>query len=554
MRKNQILIDELSDQNIIVGKITTIEGDLVRKATVRVEAVPPYETTPWTAGVGKAVGDRVVATVDNNHEYRCLESGTTGGNEPTWPTDGGAIDDGVDIIWQDMGIYDAGNLLEHVRFYYHCSPGSTDDGYQAFNVCDNVLVIEEGAAYYIVGFEDLKPRACEKVILAGTHPSARILRSIDEGQTWEDIGSLYNPNYVLYTGTWSKSYTMGEAIIGSISLAQGIILGMLPNNYLIFKYTGDPTKKFIASDSVLGVSSGATSICSSVVINHDYGVSELAGMGDTGIVIGGIYSSLTLAGNIARSTNKGLVWTDLGVILGAHDIYSLEYLGEGVCLAGTNPMGRVLKSTDFGLNWTDKGTLDTLTPACVTDFTNVGDGICLASTYWEDPNWKGSIFRSTDWGSTWVKVFATPSGNLMWIESVCYLESGICLAGGGWGGLIYRSTDYGVNWAYINPLPYGLYVVEFEYLGNGICLAGINNSTTANLHRSTDYGLNWTDLGTLFGLTHIYALEYLGGGKCLLGGEPGAKIIRSTDYGLNWSDMGNQFGEDAINTIARLGA
>jgi len=560
MRKNQLIIDKISDLDVLTGEIKTIEGDVIKEASVRIDSKQAYETTVWVSGVEKVVGDRVIANVDNNHEYRCLVEGTTGGSEPNWPINGGTVEDGVDIIWQDLGIYDPGTLLECVRFYYHCSPDNTDDGHQAFNVTDMVLVAEEGLYHHIIGFADLLPRACEKAILAGTWPGARVFRSVDLGLTWEDMGSLYNSNFVLNTGVWSKPYILNETIVGGTSGAQGKVLGMLPDNYLIFRYLGDLTKKFAESELIIGVTSEAVSTSTTIVLNHDYGIVDLTSMGDTGLVIGGVYSQITLAGNITRSPDKGLSWIDLGVILGAQDIYSAEYLGNGVCLAGSNPMGRVFKSVDFGLNWVDKGTLDSQTPACVTGFANLGGGVCLASTYWYNSGTstdQGSIYKSSNWGDSWSKVFGVETDLSYYIEDVHYLENGICLAGGGKRGMIWRSTDYGSNWLSTSETAYGLYIVEFTYLGNGICLAGGSND--ANLFRSINYGLSWSNLGEFYGITRIIALEYLGNGVCLLGGSigfpgsTGAKILRSTNYGLNWSDMGVSYGELGVNTIVRLG-
>ena len=596
MRKNQIEINKISDLNILVGEIKTIEGDIVKKASVRIESEQPYSVVEWSSGVEKEVGDRVIASVDNNHEYRCEVEGVTGGSEPDWPTGGGTVEDGVDIIWRDMGIYNPEALLEYVRFYYHCSPDNTDDGYQAFNVADKILVVEEGATHYIIGFADLCPRACEKVTLAGTYPNARVLRSVDEGLTWVDMGTLFQANYVLNTGAWTGTFVHMETIIGETSGATGTLVGMLPNTYLIIKYVGDPAIVFAEEEKVVGVDSEAYAYLTTIVVNDDRGISQLIGMGDTGTAIGGIYSSTQVQGQIQRSTDKGLLWTDLGIILGSHDIYCLEYLGNGICLAGNSPLAHILKSTDFGLTWVDKGELDipgewegNPLHAVVTDLAYCGNGICLATTYWEEfipPSgaaWRGSIWRSTDYGDNWTKVFGILEGTQYWYEAVHYLENGICLVGGGRFGRVWRSTDYGQTWELIDTEigPHQKAIPEFAYLGNGIVLAvgfiptreyppvepGEENYGV--VYRSTDYGLNWTEneLDAVFNISYIYALEYLGGGKVLLGGvscdwtqDPyddegphDAKMLRSTDFGQTWIEIDVSFGEISINTIVRLG-
>ncbi|MEA3479077.1 MAG: hypothetical protein U9R60_12905 [Bacteroidota bacterium] len=561
MRKNQIIIDQISDLNPLVGEIKTIEGDVVKKASVRIEEDQPYETTVWTSGSEKFTGDRVIASVDNNHEYRCStgeEGGTTSGTEPVWPTDGGSIEDGEDIVWQDMGIYDPSTLLEYVRFYYHCSPGNTDDGFQAFNVSDKVLVIEEGAVHFIIGFEDLKPRACEKVILAGTYNNCKFLRSIDEGQTWTDIGAQYPPSDVLYTGTWTNSYVMGETIQGGTSGAMGVVLSGTVDTRLAYTPAGPPEKVFQVGEVVIGLSSGAYSTITGKGSLSECGISEIASMGDTGIAIAGVFSYIEIKGNVLRTTDKGLTWTDLGVLFGAHDIYAVEYLENGICLAGSQPLSHVFKSTDFGLTWYDKGNLETPN-STITGFAYVGNGICLASTYWYNEGTsahQGSIWRSIDYGNNWTKVLASNPAENWYLETVHYLENGICLAGGGFWGNIWRSINYGQTWEVTRPTAYAHYIVSFAYLGSGICLAGgtYSGGTGHNLWRSTNYGADWVGAGiSPHGITEIYAVEYLGNNICLVGGNNGAKIIRSTDKGLNWTDLGGQAGEIGVNAITRLG-
>lgn len=66
------------------------------QATVQ-PSVPAWQTTH-----GYTVGDEVHPTTPNGHTFRALDSGTSGGSEPTWPTDGTAVVDG-DIAWLDIG-------------------------------------------------------------------------------------------------------------------------------------------------------------------------------------------------------------------------------------------------------------------------------------------------------------------------------------------------------------------------------------------------------------------------------------------------------------------
>lgn len=57
----------------------------------------------WAAGAAHALGARCVATTNNGHWYECETAGTTGGTEPTWPTDGSTVSDGT-AVWRDKGV------------------------------------------------------------------------------------------------------------------------------------------------------------------------------------------------------------------------------------------------------------------------------------------------------------------------------------------------------------------------------------------------------------------------------------------------------------------
>jgi photosystem II stability/assembly factor-like uncharacterized protein len=92
--------------------------------------------------------------------------------------------------------------------------------------------------------------------------------------------------------------------------------------------------------------------------------------------------------------DRGLVWT-LAQRLGTETyVYSLAYLGNGVCLAGTGITGKVYRSTDSGLTWTPAQRLGM--EMYVYSLAYLGAGVCLAGT-----GITGQVYRSTDSGLTW---------------------------------------------------------------------------------------------------------------------------------------------------------
>ena len=101
MRKNQIKIGRSGDLDVLIGELLSIEGEgTTAKASVQIDGGNPYA-----------------------------------GDSPDVP-------------------------MDFVRFYYHCTPDNTDDGPVAFTVGDKVILAKDGSQYFIVGFEDQRPRSC----------------------------------------------------------------------------------------------------------------------------------------------------------------------------------------------------------------------------------------------------------------------------------------------------------------------------------------------------------------------------------------------------------
>ena len=69
--------------------------------------------TAWQATTAYTLGVYKVPSTANGHFYSVSTAGTTGGAEPTWPTDGGTVVDGT-VTWQDMGTIIATETTDYV--------------------------------------------------------------------------------------------------------------------------------------------------------------------------------------------------------------------------------------------------------------------------------------------------------------------------------------------------------------------------------------------------------------------------------------------------------
>jgi hypothetical protein len=83
----------------------------------------------------------------------------------------------------------------------------------------------------------------------------------------------------------------------------------------------------------------------------------------------------------------GKKFEDLGQQGAETHISSLADLGNGIALAGTRPSGKIFRSTDYGLTWVDLGQQGAET--YILSLADLGNGIALAGT-----GLNGKIFRS----------------------------------------------------------------------------------------------------------------------------------------------------------------
>ena len=69
----------------------------------------PYDA--WAATTVYADGDIVQPVSPNTHTYIAVIAGTSGGSEPSFPTDGTGILDGTTLVWVDQGVYATSNTV-----------------------------------------------------------------------------------------------------------------------------------------------------------------------------------------------------------------------------------------------------------------------------------------------------------------------------------------------------------------------------------------------------------------------------------------------------------
>ncbi len=68
------------------------------------------DAADWAATTAVTAGTLKKPTVSNGHYYRCTTGGTTGGSQPSWPTNAEAtVTDGT-VIWEEAGLIGVDSL------------------------------------------------------------------------------------------------------------------------------------------------------------------------------------------------------------------------------------------------------------------------------------------------------------------------------------------------------------------------------------------------------------------------------------------------------------
>jgi photosystem II stability/assembly factor-like uncharacterized protein len=219
------------------------------------------------------------------------------------------------------------------------------------------------------------------------------------------------------------------------------------------------------------------------------------------------YSNKGTAGTarIARSTDSGATWTDVGYTAPSDQIQSISYVGNNggdetwIATLGQG-YTQVIQSTDDGLTWTsvfNTGALRTYKTF------SIGGGICFAG----GRDFGDYIWRSTDYGATFTQVKGDSGANN--IEDFVQTPNGDIYAPSSYGSgsaRLYKSTDSGATWSLIYSAAGGEEYLSITAISNTNLLMGTD---VEQIYESTDSGVNWSLLSTTPNASdNIFSLEY----------------------------------------------
>lgn len=245
--------------------------------------------------------------------------------------------------------------------------------------------------------------------------------------------------------------------------------------------------------------------------------------------------------NVYLSSDNGTNWSMAGINGGLRSTPTV-IATNGNWIIGGYPGGNY-QSRDNGKSWMQTSNLPPIVSAALQD------SIALAATY-------SGIYRSTDYGSSWIKVhsFFSTSGSGQILASGIYAYAG----GSNYGGsnYLFYSKDKGLTWrdsALLHCNSINSIVLSPEASGNNYLFAG----TDSGVFRSSDNGINWAAVNN--GLTSklIFSLAFKvtgTGGTSVLYAGSGGGLFCSSDYGVTWNISGSpaewQFASNGTDLYA----
>ena len=220
---------------------------------------------------------------------------------------------------------------------------------------------------------------------------------------------------------------------------------------------------------------------------------------------------------IAKSEDNGLTWS----VLKTGSFVSVACFSNDILLAG-DVDGRVFRSTDKGETWTKvwSGYMDAR--IIITD-ADAGEGICL--------NYGGQRrYMIEDFGAT-----IYDSGQ-NWPRAGCWhaqiIGDYVFFSG---GSQIYRGDLNFSNWVEITPPDMGGYtIVNFEVYSDGVIVL---KNGYKGVWRSTDWGATWTQK---ISFSYQSLSSFAARERVIVVGQTksdGAHVLISRDRGDNWLDL-----------------
>lgn len=245
---------------------------------------------------------------------------------------------------------------------------------------------------------------------------------------------------------------------------------------------------------------------------------------------------LSSSQGLYKSTDGGNTWNLLLNYLAGLSTIVIE---SDEIFVGIDVWGNLFHSINDGISW-DTVHTDIIGASLRLTSTNI-----MFSLDW------GKIFKSEDFGQTWLPVYSTVNGeqfcdliqknDVLFTGSINYLNPN---AGG-----VYHSLDSGNSWQQISLPGYGVSSFALDQDSNLLCGVRFQYYNQGyGVFRSYDFGFSWINILWGYIVTSL-AVDINGGIYAGCDSDFGPEgVMFSPDNGLSWEQVNSGFHEDASVT------
>lgn len=302
-------------------------------------------------------------------------------------------------------------------------------------------------------------------------------------------------------------------------------------------YLGGDTGPFSSIDG------GTTWVRANAGLRAGHITSVAVSPGNSAVVLAG-----TDAGELHRSADGGATWTRVVYLPGQtmHRILFVPGTPARVYLVNG---GYLMVSTDAGVTWSDL-------PGSPVGIGSLALCRGAPATLWvSDSNGTG-VWRSTDSGATWTRVYTRPRNTVMSGEVaadaadplVAYMTM-IDYAPGGAATGLYRTQDGGATWTKLTISAWAAHLAAGPAAGSLWVYNGYS------VQRSADLGATFSAVApSIGGSAFALAVDPANGSRAVLGtvqsyaGTPNDGVVITTDGGATWTS--SRSGHDRFSTYS----
>jgi len=228
------------------------------------------------------------------------------------------------------------------------------------------------------------------------------------------------------------------------------------------------------------------------------------------LIVAAAYPS-SWQGLLYKSDDNGTSWQQINSLY--TDIRFEKLLVNGEKIIAKTGSGGLFYSTDDGNNWTERNS--GIQAVSINDILIYQNYIFLSS--------ENLIYRSSDYGSTWSRVFLP----YQFLEFGITSNEEIYVAA---FGALYKTTNFGITWDQIstginNPLFTDVSIDKNDnvWIGGYLC----------KIYVSTNNGISWVNKSN--GINDNYVTElFTKDDRSLFAGTNSDGIYRSTNNGADW--------------------